>query len=374
MKLKRLTKAGVILITCVCVAAAGSITWVILAQANENKKKEAAATATPSSSPTPTATPTPTPTPTPSQVTVSSDLDALITSYFNQNGIDASDIGIYVHDLTSGGTYTFNETDYFLAASTYKLPLAMYYYEQINAGKISPDTVIGYTIYPDTDSDGSTSTGSGSDTAAQANIVLQDDTTATPVPSAPAGSTAAAVSSPDATPSQSTEPVEEPTPEPTPQSYYDTVGNFLHSMILYSSNEAAEALYENIGGWMNYKELTEVYSTHITSSEEAAYLADGENMMSPVYMNDVLSYLYEHKSSFQTLISDMTDALPYTYLNGNVNGVMAQKYGNYGGAFNSVGFSISGHPYSIVIYTYGYYNGISIIGDVNEICYNYFNK
>jgi len=45
-------------------------------------------------------------------------------------------------DLTSGETYDFNETGMMTAASTFKLPLNLYYYEMEQSGDISPDAYL----------------------------------------------------------------------------------------------------------------------------------------------------------------------------------------------------------------------------------------
>ncbi len=91
-------------------------------------------------------------------------------------------------------------------------------------------------------------------------------------------------------------------------------------------------------------------------------------------MNDVLDYIYEHQTSFPALLADMLASEKYDYLNLNTGTVMAQKYGDYGGALNAIGLSAVGYPYTIAVYTYGLYNGEQVIGDLNEICYQYFNQ
>lgn len=346
MKHIRLTKTGKIVFCCILAGAAGLGCYKLIPAKTAESDAENTASASSAASthtPVPTATPSPTPSAATKQ-TVSSDLKQLITEYLTANQIDTDSVGIYVHDFTSDGEYTLNEDQYFIAASTYKLPLAVYYYEKVNSGEYSLSDIASLTIYSDVEE---------SDTSS-------DTTAAAPAAAAPDASASAGTSAAPVVPTPTPVPA---TPEPT--IYSDTIENLLHKMILYSDNTAAEALYEHMGGWMTFKTATAAYS-------DGTYSED--NTFTPSYMNDLLSYIYQHKSSFPTLLSDMLASEPDAYLNMNIGDLMMQKYGDYGGALNAVGLSSTGHPYSIAVYTYGLYNGTSVIGDINEICYNYFNK
>jgi len=316
----------------------------------------AAATSSPSPSVIPTATPTSTPTPSPTMPAkqiVSEDLTQLIDAYLNRNNVDKDNIGIYVHDLKSDGTYMLNPDAYFVAASTYKLPLAMLYYEKINAGEIHLSDLISLTIEPDTDE-------TTDDTAAAIEA---------PQSTAPIGS-----ADPSASASASAVITPAPTPvsTPEPEVYTDSVEDALHAMIRNSDNTAATALYTNLGGWYTFKTGILKYSDNLNEDGTPSKSSD-DNTFTPSFMNDVLDYLYVHKESFQTLVEDLQIAQPNDYLNRNVNDVMAQKYGDYDGALNAIGFATTGNPYTIVIYTYCEDNAYELLGDINEICYSYFN-
>ena len=348
----------------ICAGTAGAVLFGtgigIYAYQRQAAALAAMATPTPSATSTPTVKPTPTPTPSPTaptKQTVSDDLAKLIGDYLDENNVDQDNIGIYVHDLTSDGTYMLNQDEYFVAASTYKLPLAMLYYEKINAGEIQLSDVISLTIEPD---------------------VEEEDTGDTAATTAPAATAAAAAPSGSANSSASTAatavPTPVPTPEPTPEPevYTNTVEDALHAMIRNSDNTAATALYTNIGGWYAFKTGILKYSDNLnvdgTPSESSQ-----DNTFTPSFMSDLLDYLYLHKDSFPTLVEDLQIAQPNNYLNRNVNDVMAQKYGNFGGALNAIGFATTGNPYTIAIYTYCEDNAYGLLGDINEICYNYFN-
>lgn len=347
MKKVRLTKTGKIILLCTALTIAGVLGYFLLPIHSSSKEPEPSPSpsASPSYSPSPTVSASPSPA-IASKQKITSDLQEKITAYLTENNIDTENVGVYVHDFTSDAEYSLNADTYFIAASTYKLPLALYYYEKINAGEYSLDDTVTFVSY------------SSSDEEEEAGIhVWKTDATASPVPSA----------EPTAAPSATPEPTEEPSDSPTPEPvvYSETVGDLLHSMILYSDNTAAEGLYEHMGGWETFKIETSKYS-------DGTYSDD--NTFTPAYMNDVLQYVYNHKDTLKTLLSDMLASQPDDYLNMNIGDIMAQKYGDFGGALNAVGLSSQGKPYSIAVYTYGCDNGTQIIGDLNEICYTYLNQ
>ena len=70
-------------------------------------------------------------------------LAALIGDYIQSKRINGSNISVAYYNTVSGEEYLWNSDKYFTAASIYKLPLNMYYYELEAAGEISPDTRIG---------------------------------------------------------------------------------------------------------------------------------------------------------------------------------------------------------------------------------------
>ena len=70
-------------------------------------------------------------------------LAALLEEYIQNKKINGNNISIAYYNTVSGAQYLWNGDKYFTAASIYKLPLNMYYYELEAAGEISPDTRIG---------------------------------------------------------------------------------------------------------------------------------------------------------------------------------------------------------------------------------------
>ena len=247
---------------------------------------------------------------------VSNELTELIDSYLLETGIDTSQLGIAVYDFESGGSYALNDTTYFTAASTYKLPLAMLYYEMINNGEYSLSDELIYESYH----------------YEEGGTICYDYLPGSSI----------------------------------------SIEELLHCMILYSDNTAAHILFENLGGWQAFKEAAAKYSDVEIAEDDSEYYSD-ENIFTAAYMEDVLDYLYSHADDFETLLDDMTQAMPDDYLNMYLGDVMAQKYGQYDMAENAVGLSMSGHPYSIAVYTALGYSGRVLIGELNELIWQYFN-
>ncbi|WP_051585892.1 serine hydrolase [Caldanaerobius polysaccharolyticus] len=69
-------------------------------------------------------------------------LKAKLQSYISTR---PGQISVYVHDLTTGQTLSIGGDNVYAAASTIKLPLVLYLYEQAAAGKIDLNTKLTYT-------------------------------------------------------------------------------------------------------------------------------------------------------------------------------------------------------------------------------------
>ena len=243
---------------------------------------------------------------------IAADIAALVQASMTENGIDPSQVGIVVHDLGSDAVYAHNETTYFTAGSTYKLPLAMLIYEKIDAGTLYYDA----SYYEEGGSIG--------------------------INYLPGASIA--------------------------------VSELLHCLIVDSDNTAAHILIGSMGDWLSFKQEAVKYSAVPIDENDGDYFSY-YNVFTAGYMNDVLAYLWEHRDDFETLVDDLTAAKPDDYLNGVLGGTkMAQKYGQYEMAENAIGFSTSGHPYSIAVYTSLGYTGREWMGVVNAEIWQYFEE
>lgn len=254
---------------------------------------------------------------TPSAEDVSADLEAILEHYFAETGVDTSSLGIAIYDFESGGSYAWNDQTYFTAASTYKLPLAMIYYEKIAAGECALSDELVYEAYQ----------------YEEGGTICYDYSPGSSI----------------------------------------SIEELLHCMIVDSDNTAAHILYENLGGWVAFKEAITRYSDVAIDENDGVYYSF-DNVFTAAFMEDVLGYLYAHEDEFSTLLEDMLQSQPDDYLNMNIGDKMAQKYGQYEEAENAIGISMSGHPYSIVVYTSLGYTGRLLIGELNAMIWDYFNE
>lgn len=234
-----------------------------------------------------------------------------IEAYFQENGIDHEKVAYCITDLEHNIKYSMNEKDEFIAASIYKLPLAMLYYDKVNEGEYTLDSTFTYSGYMHED----------------AGVISSDYDIGSQVP----------------------------------------LSDLLNDLIIYSDNDAGHILYENLGGWKEYKEAMTKYTDTIS---ENYYTMD--NVTTANTMNDVVTYLYDHKEDYKGLIKNMEEAEPGEYLDRDTQLSMPQKYGMYDSALNSVGFVECNTSYSIVVLTSLGDKGADVMANINRIAYEHF--
>lgn len=234
-----------------------------------------------------------------------------IEAYFQENGIDHEKVAYCITDLEHNIKYSMNEKDEFIAASIYKLPLAMLYYDKVNEGEYTLDSTFTYSGYMHED----------------AGVISSDYGIGSQVP----------------------------------------LSDLLNDLIIYSDNDAGHILYENLGGWKEYKEAMTKYTDSIS---ENYYTMD--NVTTANTMNDVVTYLYDHKEDYKGLIKNMKEAEPGEYLDRDTQLSMPQKYGMYDSALNSVGFVECNTSYSIVVLTSLGDKGADVMANINRIAYEHF--
>lgn len=239
------------------------------------------------------------------------DLAKEIEAYFQENGIDHEKVAYCITDLEHNIKYSMNEKDEFIAASIYKLPLAMLYYDKVNEGEYTLDSTFTYSGYMHED----------------AGVISSDYGIGSQVP----------------------------------------LSDLLNDLIIYSDNDAGHILYENLGGWKEYKEAMTKYTDSIS---ENYYTMD--NVTTANTMNDVVTYLYDHKEDYKGLIKNMEEAEPGEYLDRDTQLSMPQKYGMYDSALNSVGFVECNTSYSIVVLTSLGDKGADVMANINRIAYEHF--
>lgn len=234
-----------------------------------------------------------------------------IEAYFQENGIDHEKVAYCITDLEHNIKYSMNEKDEFIAASIYKLPLAMLYYDKVNEGEYTLDSTFTYSGYMHED----------------AGVISLDYGIGSQVP----------------------------------------LSDLLNDLIIYSDNDAGHILYENLGGWKEYKEAMTKYTDSISVNY---YTMD--NVTTANTMNDVVTYLYDHKEDYKGLIKNMEEVEPGEYLDRDTQLSMPQKYGMYDSALNSVGFVECNTSYSIVVLTSLGDKGADVMANINRIAYEHF--
>ena len=234
-----------------------------------------------------------------------------IEAYFQENGIDHEKVAYCITDLKHNIKYSMNEKDEFIAASIYKLPLAMLYYDKVNEGEYTLDSTFTYSGYMHED----------------AGVISSDYGIGSQVP----------------------------------------LSDLLNDLIIYSDNDAGHILYENLGGWKEYKEAMTKYTDTIS---ENYYTMD--NVTTANTMNDVVTYLYDHKEDYKGLIKNMEEAEPGEYLDRDTQLSMPQKYGMHDSALNSVGFVECNTSYSTVVLTSLGDKGADVMANINRIAYEHF--
>jgi hypothetical protein len=72
-------------------------------------------------------------------------LEAVMEEFRQANYLDTYNFSLCYYCPATGEEYAWNENWFSIAASTYKLPLNMYFYEMQQAGEITGDTYITWT-------------------------------------------------------------------------------------------------------------------------------------------------------------------------------------------------------------------------------------
>ena len=220
------------------------------------------------------------------------DLAAALQSAVQAVGGDAGRFGVYVRDLNSGREVAYNADQSYIAASTYKLPLAMDVMRLSELGQLSLDERLTYT----------------SDDYEAGTGVIQGD---------PVGSGYA-------------------------------IRDLVRLAITRSDNIAANMLVRRVG-WSALHD-------YMRNLGGATFAADGSNVTSPrdmgLYLQRLLDPAYLNDGSRTYLL----DLLSHTEFNDRLprdlpQGVeVAHKIGTYNGAVNDVGIVFApGHAYIIAV-------------------------
>lgn len=246
---------------------------------------------------------------------VSALLASQIDAYISDKGYDRNDLAIDIETNDRSVTYTLNPDMPFQAASTYKLPLAMLYVDMMTSGAIAKDATLPF----------------------EAQDIREEGWN-------PIADTYALGSQ---------VPVEEA----------------IHSALASSDNTAAAILYNGMGGWEAFVQARNQYSASHPAAENSL-----DNLCTASQIMDELRRLTGNARQYELVIESLDDAPGDLYLNEYIeDDSMIQKYGQYEGVTNSVGFSKTGTPYRIVVLSKSADNTIDP-AIINEIAWNVLNE
>ena len=75
-------------------------------------------------------------------VSAEESLEEIMADYMERNGLGTHNYSVSYYNTVTGESYAFNDKKFMVAASTFKLPLNMYYYEMERDGQIESDALI----------------------------------------------------------------------------------------------------------------------------------------------------------------------------------------------------------------------------------------
>ena len=237
--------------------------------------------------------------------TESEEVKNLISQIMSKNGLNSSNFGFFFYNINTREYYFYNEDKYFTAASTVKVPVAMLYYDKINAGEITEDDTLLYK--------------SNAYEAGAGDV----------------------------------------TSKYRPGSYIP-YSVLLEELIVDSDNTANNILISNIG-WKQYR-----YDIAEYSDRELSSTFYGSNVTCPGFAYDVIKYLYNHSSEYTELLENMKKSSYGKYLKEYLDYDVAHKYGSYGGYVHDYGIIYGKQTYLMGVYTRNINNAPTLIANIGK--------
>lgn len=239
-------------------------------------------------------------------------VEEIISTYIKKYNLNGTNFGFFYYDDEDKETYVYNGDGVFLAASTIKVPLNMVYYDKIKDSEISKK--MQYILL-------------------QLDIEGEIDRTINDYR------------------------VNDAIPLPY----------LLEQSIINSDNTATNVLIRNLGTFKQYREAISQYS-----NAKLPVNFTSENVLTPNYMLDVITYLYEHEDDYSNLIDDMKQANPGMYLRSSSDAFeIAQKYGLYDSVLHVNGIVYTPSPYLVGIYTNNVAQANAMITSLNKDLMDY---
>jgi len=238
----------------------------------------------------------------------SQEVKEIAERYIQNKKLSEENFGFFYYNPNNQKYYFYNADKYFTAASTIKVPLAIVYYDKINAGEISKDTTLLYNAEDYEEGSGATSS------------------------------------------------------RYKPGNYIP-VSYLLEQMIVNSDNTATQILKKGLG------EKDTAYRNFITKYANRTLKSDFyiENVITPGYGYDVIKYLWTYQENYTELIEYMKKSSGGGYLKKGITTCeIAHKYGSYEGNIHDYGIVYSKENYLIGIFTKGVSNAENLISELNK--------
>lgn len=237
-----------------------------------------------------------------------SEIKAIVEKYIKDKNLNEENFAFVYYNPNTEKYYFYNEKQYFTAASTIKVPLAMLYYDKINNGDLTLKTKMQFKKeeqYEDENGNIENSYKIGT---------------------------------------------------------YIALSILLENMIVNSDNTATNILKTELGGENAYRMLIKQY-TKIQLPKEF----NEENIISAEYALDVLKKIYQNQEQYKSLIALMKKSSNGGYLKKDVkNCEIAHKYGSYEGNIHDFGICFAKKEYMIGIFTKNIENAEELISSINK--------
>lgn len=238
--------------------------------------------------------------------TVDTNIEQLINEIRTKNNLNENNFYFFYYNIEEKKYYFYNENAYFTAASTIKVPVAMLYYDKIQAGELTLSDTLRYN---------SDDYEAGSGTTATDYKVGQR----------------------------------------VPLSY------LLEQTIVNSDNTALNILIGNIGYRKCKEELTKYTDVELP---ENFYTSNIANVS---YYYDVLQYLYQNAEKYSELIHYMKKSSGGLYLKADLPQYeVVHKYGSYDGYVHDYGIIYGKNTYLVGVFTKGIQNASDLIADIGK--------
>ena len=233
------------------------------------------------------------------------EVKALIAQIRSEYGLTSDNFGFFYYNVNRRKYYFYNEKKYFTAASTVKVPVALYYYTKINNGEMSLNDTLTYKA-------GNFEAGGGD--------VTNKYKAGSAIP----------------------------------------LSVLLEELIVDSDNTANNILISNIG-WNKYR-----YEIAKYSDRELSSTFYSSNVTCPGYAYDVMNYVYQNADKYPKLIEDMKKSSFGKYLKEYLDYDVAHKYGSYNGYVHDYGIIYGKETYLVGVFTKNRTNAPTLIANIGK--------